>query len=321
MLTDSLIQEENTNEDEILDTGKTGCNVNNQWIIDRVDGTSKIEPEKRPCCRACFVPPCVKLVPGFFEQNICCESWGKFGFIDSTDMKARLWLMRISLLSNCISLLLSIIACFAISTNYNILMNISFSKGIFTPIDSTYLDDITINVGLLAVAIDNPNTEGKGTVNGFDELCDDDVAGAFFDQSSCHDCSDISSTLVTTLILSAITVLPSIFTDILRMYPNYDANCQKTIGTLAAFFSVLNSIATWQLYAVECVRSFVESENLSWYAGEGLKLIVAATFIRIVPIVCHLIVPTPSITRDYKEQEEYERLSKVTSHDPEFECT
>ena len=53
------------------------------------------------------------------------------------------------------------------------------TKGILTHIENTHLNDIIISVGILVIAIDNPNTEGKGTVNGFDELCDNDVTGIF----------------------------------------------------------------------------------------------------------------------------------------------
>ena len=54
------------------------------------------------------------------------------------------------------------------------------TRGTLTPTKNTYLDDITISVGFLAIAIDDPNTDCKGTVNEFDELCDEDATHAFF---------------------------------------------------------------------------------------------------------------------------------------------
>ena len=53
-------------------------------------------------------------------------------------------------------------------------------KEILTPFENAYPDDITISLGTIVIAIDNPNTEGKGTVDGFDKIYDNDGTGTFF---------------------------------------------------------------------------------------------------------------------------------------------
>jgi len=45
-----------------------------------------------------------------------------------------------------------------------------------------------------------------------------------------------------------------------------------------------------------------------WKAGNGLILVVTATALKIIDIVCNLLVPTPTITRNKDEQIEYENL-------------
>jgi len=48
--------------------------------------------------------------------------------------------------------------------------------------------------------------------------------------------------------------------------------------------------------------------DYTWKAGPGLVCVVTATCLKIVDIVCNMMVPTPAITRDHREQEEYEAL-------------
>jgi hypothetical protein len=179
------------------------------------------------------------------------------------------------------------------------------------------------------VAFDNPTTVGEQVYN-FDEFCNQtELASRYLDEDQCDSCGDVSSGLVITLALSLIAVLPSITTDVLRMFPNYDLNCQKFWGSAVSMFSMLMSLSTYLSYQNQCFESFYDGNiyfdanltaldddtgavylaNFDWKAGNGLICLFVATAIKVVDILANVLVPTPTITRNRKEQEEYEALS------------
>lgn len=155
----------------------------------------------------------------------------------------------------------------------------------------------------------------------------------YLDPEQCQSCADSSSGLITTLVMSVISVLPTITTDVLRMYPNYDVNCQKFFGTIISTISMLLSILTYYKYTNECFSVFYEGvvpyylnqtvatgeffddepiveTYFGWTAGPGVICMFVATGLKIIDIIAMLMVPTPQITRDHELQKEYERLYK-----------
>jgi hypothetical protein len=113
------------------------------------------------------------------------------------------------------------------------------------------------------------------------------------------------------------------------MYPNYDLNCQKFIGSFLSTFSLIMSLSTYLAYKESCFETFYEGEiaydadsnvvdddgqtafvaNFQWEAGNGLICLFVATALKIFDILANVLVPTPTITRNLKEQEEYEALT------------
>jgi hypothetical protein len=233
--------------------------------------------------------------------------------------------MGFGLISNCIGLICTVISCLAISKDFDILKAFAYSTGTVT---SDLFEDINMGIGLRGVAFDNPNTVGKIFV-GFDEFCDyaDDGLERYFEAADCDECADVSGGLIITLIISCVTYIPSISTDILRMWPNYDVNCQKVFGSFLTIFSLLLSLYTWQGYIGTCFAAFYDGDvafnkdgvvvdigsedavgvaDFDWGPGTGLILVVLATLLKIIDICAHLTLPTPSITRDRQEQADYE---------------
>ena len=176
-----------------------------------------------------------------------------------------------------------------------------------------------------------------GLFVGFDEFCNfpsqsfishmDSVTTS--GEQQCTACGEVSNSMVVTVIMSTITYLPSFFTDILRMYSNYDVNCQKAFATIFAGLTLLLSLNTLLTYNNACFTSFYEgfvpliaalevpddpSEALfnihfDWKMGPGLACLYAGTILKIVDIIANLMVPTPTITRSNKEKYDYEQLS------------
>jgi len=332
--------------------GKIDKRDHRQWIDDRVKGNSKLGND-RPPLRCCLVPPCVGCCPGVLEQNCVCETIGRIGIVRPDDKYGRRWLMRIGLITQVIGLILTAIACFAISTEYNLLSSLSYTKGVVTA--PNLAEDVELAIGLRAVAFNNPNPGAVGkTVITFEEFCsltpaqtrngtgpefDAQVLSTYLNPRDCGECAAVSGSMVSSLVMSLVSYLPTIFTDVLRMYPNYDVNCQKAFGMIVAIFGLLMAINTWLTYMGSCVNNFYDGfvpysangeillrENaanalnyldFNWTEGTGLICLIIATFLKIVDIVCHFLLPTPSITRNHAEQVEYEKLSQQDSDNDE----
>jgi len=305
-----------------------------QYIADRVHGTSKYHEDIRPPLFICFVPHPVNYFRYLLEQNVLCECTGRIGCWGHDNPRLRQRIFSIGLFANIIAFALTFFSCFSISTNFNILQAASFSQGTATAPESefplTYFD-----IGLRAVALDSHPTVGTAVFS-FREFCSLAESGLdrYMDPRMCDDCYHSSITFVSSCIISLLLVLPSITTDFLRMYPNYDVNCQKFYGFVVSSISMLVSLFTIWIYQRNCFSSFHDGRvpfltanstpvsfeiaaaanneedifyaDFEWKAGNGVMCLVAATLLKIVDIICNLIVPTPTITRDHREQEDYE---------------
>jgi hypothetical protein len=252
--------------------------------------------------------------------------------VPAESIKMRNYLFAFGLFANIISLALTIFGFMAASNDFERLQRASFSSGTVMVSNITtneLVAEITMDIGLKAVAFDNPTTVGKQVYN-FDQFCNQtELASRYLDEEQCDSCGDVSSGLIMTLALSLVAILPSITTDVLRMYPNYDLNCQKFWGSTVSTFSLLMSLSTFLRYQNQCFDSFYDGmiyfdanltaldddtgavflANFDWKAGNGLICLFVATFIKVVDILANVLVPTPTITRNRKEQEEYEALS------------
>jgi hypothetical protein len=158
-------------------------------------------------------------------------------------------------------------------------------------------------------------------------------------QTECDSCNEISKSMVSTLLVSVVTYLPSIFTNFTRMYHNYDVNCQKNFGVFVTAFSLILSLSTIMNYRNNCIDKFYDGtvtfdENrvpvedpdsdeafatidFDWTGGAGLKCLLAATVIKIVDVLVHLSLPSPSITRNREEQANYEKTTPDPDHNSE----
>ena len=76
--------------------------------------------------------------------------------------------------------------------------------------------------------------------------------------SKCETCAQASTGITVALFVSLIMYIPSITTDVLRMYPHYDVNCQKVFAGFTAPISLGFSIYTFMIYQFRCFRSFSE---------------------------------------------------------------
>ncbi|CAB9497477.1 expressed unknown protein [Seminavis robusta] len=357
-----------------------------RWVMDRCDGKSQIQKEElgRPFCPLCWPPPCVKFLPDLFEQNACCEFFGKIGVFPEDDPLTRIWLMRKSMVIHLAGLIMSILAATAITSNQSLLQKFPFSDGVITGyVADINIQQVIMKVGLTTVFVQDDYLGAR--TQEFDELCTGTTLGIpLTSQAECNTCKEASAGLVTSMILGVITYIPTIASNINRSYYNYDVNCQKVFGTVIAFFNMIMSLYGWQVYKNACFATFYEGEValpvlvpvgfnattvfdpqpfiaafqslnatwmeatvgvdpelwdvgkikdalvaanngtffdsdvetevrvarvlFDWKPGVGLILCVVATFLKMIDILNHSVIRTPSITRDLQEQLEYEKL-------------
>ena len=353
-----------------------------QWLIDRCNGKSKVNVAElgRPFCPLCWPPPCVKWLPSILEQNSCCESFGAVGCFLEDDASSRHWLMRMGLVVHLIGGILSILSCFALSTDGNLLQVFPFSSGSVTgTVGDTDIKEVIFKVGLRSIFVEDFYF-GKRTFD-MGELCTGKNLGIpLTSLKDCATCQDVSGGLIFTMIISIVTYVPSLASNVNRMYYNYDINCQKVFGTMVALFSIAMSLYTWRGYANQCFDNFYDGAveipvwvpggnetfsfvdapflsflnasylqefmenadtggelpnmtqlfpgandtllgenaqveiarvNFDWAPGTGLILIVIATFIKLIDVIHHCLLRTPSITRDLQEQRDYEKAHEI----------
>jgi hypothetical protein len=302
-----------------------------KWLMDRINGESKYGDGERPWNPCCWVPPPVGWCPGLLEDNALCQGWGWVGGYSGES--ARYWLMNLGFVANLCACILTAYACFSISEDFNLITKSSFGSLSMTELNDKFKEEITLEVGLRAVALNNPVEDVDNVVIRFDQFCDLSTAGLerYMDPEDCASCNDISTNLVISVIIAVISFLPSFFTDILRMYSGYDVNCQKCFGTFFSLCSVgliLNVLFTYKFYCGDKFyqnrimlddngnalpsgtppeqAEYVLDYNYKW--GWGMLFLLVAACLKFFQVMCHICIPTPSVTRDAKEQQIYEKV-------------
>eukprot|EP00977_Amphora_coffeiformis_P018952 scaffold6807_cov220-Amphora_coffeaeformis.AAC.20 len=293
------------------------------------------------------------------EQNTVMETMGKCGIVSANSKSWRRILMGIAIFSTMAGCTALILSDFAISRNARLLERYSYQFGKTTLFhrNSNFLVGRTMDVslGLRAVAWNRFNFsvpitfQANATIDGVDtnvekspvivtdfkDFCNTDEGTLFIDPAQCGKCEDSSRSMVFSSMLATVLYLCSFTTDVLRMYPNYDFNCQKVFAGLIALVTAALGMRTFFLFRGDCMGSFLQGEfcfdatgaiipgcsyetlgnhedaqvvaTFVWNAGFAYVFIGFAAFLKVLNLVCHLIIPTPSITRNKEEQWEYER--------------
>jgi hypothetical protein len=237
--------------------------------------------------------------------------------------------------ANVVGFILTLYSCLGMSLSYEVLKVAAYSIADISSQDVPDVDgSISIDLGLRGAAISLPNFDAPIVVP-FTDFCDlpnEDLARYLNADETCGVCEEVSTTMVWSVISSVVTFLPSFTTNVLRLYSNYDVNCQKGFSTLFASVTLILSLNTVLTYNNNCFAAFysgnvpldgnldpldddnavpVFSVDFDWSIGPGLLCLYLGTMLKAVDIVANLLVPSPSITRDEKEQLEYELLPET----------
>jgi hypothetical protein len=338
-----------------------------RWIQDRVDGkvytvdtggsSSKSLPSlaPRPPCCLCWPPPLLKQCPVLLETNIFCTLLGRLGFCDGSAITAnrhgdyysgfgnrgRSAVMTYALVFNLCGLLLSIFATLALTDNNVSLLNkVSFSTTSLRPLvlDATVKEILQaqqqesvpttiLQLGLQALLIRDE------MVVPFKDFCTTSGMNQFLPQQDCNACHETTVYITIGMVVTIVTYLPTMATDFLRIYKDYDVNCQKCVALLWSLVSLAGYGLTYYYYRYRCLDSFYHGPvlydadgvvvgigvdttsgdvliNFDWTMGAGQICLVVGFVLKVVGFLCHCCVATPTITRLREEQWTYERISK-----------
>ena len=302
-----------------------------------------------------FAPVCLRKIK-------CCASGlehSKFvqllGKISIGNEKWRRPLLSIALLSSCLTMVLAILSCLGFERNASLVKSFAWTRGRFniTSQSPPMNMEIYFNVGLGAIIANTSNvprwlTKAKenklkllNEVQTFDsQECKEGFLSETFNSSFCTQCYEASAGLLVPAIFAVVTCLPSIQTDIQRMFPVYDLNCQKFMAVfIAGMFGTISTLVTLYGYSAGCWRNFPDSGehelklqgetlkvqfNGEWFGGPGLALMIAATLLKAVNMICHLLVPTPKFCRTEEGENDlvlmvYNKESEKGSKDVEDE--
>jgi len=235
-------------------------------------------------------------------------------------------------------------ACLAISTEYFVLSKTSFhtltASELTTAVGTNEIGSVwKLYMGLRGIAISSSSIGQQQNGIGYNQLCDltstassggENVEGILLNPYECDSCSDnlMSMNVVISIMISVATFFPTFFSQQLRMFSGYDVNCVKVYLTLLGTTTILLNLNVILSYYFLCFEPSMLDDDASsatitniitdpitkkqyeydWKWGWGLIILVAGTCLKFIDVVCNVIVPTPNVTRDRKEQEIYETI-------------
>jgi hypothetical protein len=143
--------------------------------------------------------------------------------------------------------------------------------------------DINVYLGL---------THVTGSVNSFTIDYDWDSDNCISDE--CNDCADASHACRATVIMAFVTEIPAITTKLTRSHVDSDTNCQKWMGIITTFISMLSTLITLSTFADLCYRNLSDEYRgikMTYTWGPGMVCILLATVLKVIDIVIHCAVP------------------------------
>lgn len=242
--------------------------------------------------------------------------------------------MRYAMFLNYIGLCLAVFTCLSITdSKYDLLLYASLAKTELIPDpDDFYPYPIILNVGLSAVAVDNPNTNVREVVR-FDQFCG--ILGNGIEkyiqepvEETCQKCEDVRVQTVIALIVATVCFVPAMIVNCSRMYLTTDINCFKIWAAFVSGLSLAGFVLTYYQFTTKCLNdvfydgdvsyarngevaevdsiSEVVRVNFDWSVGYGMVCMFAAFGLKVIDFVCNCCIPTPSITRNTYDQKIYE---------------
>eukprot|EP00470_Lotharella_oceanica_P001451 CAMPEP_0170173768 /NCGR_PEP_ID=MMETSP0040_2-20121228/7034_1 /TAXON_ID=641309 /ORGANISM="Lotharella oceanica, Strain CCMP622" /LENGTH=209 /DNA_ID=CAMNT_0010415099 /DNA_START=224 /DNA_END=853 /DNA_ORIENTATION=+ len=117
-------------------------------------------------------------------------------------------------------------------------------------------------------------------------------------EDDCNTCRRAALGSVTTVIMSLVTSIPQLMTDIQRSHPEGDLNCQKILGVVTGIMGFVTTLAAINTFVIDCRENLTTTDpngnSITYKWGPSLVLLTLATFAKLLDVVVHLVLPVPS---------------------------
>jgi hypothetical protein len=110
----------------------------------------------------------------------------------------------------------------------------------------------------------------------------------------CEECRNECDAAVGVAIVSLVTILPTITTDIQRSTRKGDMNCQKFMGILTGVLGFFSTMAALSTYAGGCYRNLPTEYNgitIDYSLGPGFICLLVATALKVIDVVANVFLP------------------------------
>lgn len=230
-------------------------------------------------------PPCFyfQCCYDIFEFSKFCTNIGKIGIRYFDTHRAVIMLTATFVTFAC--LILTTFALVAVSDFNSYVKTTCWTYG---DVD----DGSKIYIGLNQIVIEQPGMPDQSIVWG-DSACHK-FEQANGDQNFCEECRNECDGSVGVAIVSLITVLPTLTTDIKRSTRRGDMNCQKFMGILTGVLGFTTTLASLSAYAGGCYRnlpSTYNGKNIDYSLGPGFICLLIATVLKIFDVVVNVCLP------------------------------
>jgi len=166
-----------------------------------------------------------------------------------------------------ICVILSLIAVVGLSTTTTDVKNTAWTYG------KGKSGDLHVYVGLKSVVVD---ADGDVTNT---KWSDAECKGDF-----CNDCKSACDATEVVAIMSLITSIPTLQTDLQRSTVKGDLNCQKMLAIITGVIGFLSTLSSLSTYSAGCFQSLPDEFSIgavdiemTWKDGPGFACILAAT--------------------------------------------
>jgi hypothetical protein len=158
------------------------------------------------------------------------------------------------------------------------------------PIDS----DLTYYIGLRMVTV---RCDGISCPDISSFTWEEDVCRGNY----CANCKDSVSGTVTSAVLSLITMLPQMGTNLQRSKKEGDMNCQKWMAIFTGVIGIFSNLGTISNYMAGCFNDFPNSYeylgatyNITYSLGPSVWCLIWATIFKALDLIFNLLLPVPA---------------------------
>lgn len=242
--------------------------------------------------------PCLRsyLCRRFWEHNIIARTIGRLGFSKAKQIRGKI--MLTAFIFSFIAWILTLSSFFGLSYKPDIIRSFYWAHG---SVDTD--DDIKteIYVGIRNLLYETRNASNY-VMNQIEwksaDVCLDfatDVSkndDSIEIEEACADCREAAIEAQRYIILSILTQIFTMTTDLQRMTPYGDVNCQKVLGIATGIYSFFSTLMSMNVFRKDCWLNLPKQFN--FHFGPGFILLFIATVLKIVDVLCHVMVPVPA---------------------------